>query len=223
MLLATQLRLQHGPKKASSDADGSISVFIEAATIAQALKNNLHTGEEAVERLQPKKRDAGRETVPFAPAPLPHPPAAGSSAAGGSTSRTAQEAAKHPEADDAGSAAPERPEAHHAGQNDNVSESRRPTSEHGPSNTTSRENGQEITPSAMPDNPHRHQVGLASSLAAISPNVDTLVSNISQNVDVFASLGTVLEKVKLIADVTANAMDTLAKVNTQTLVSRIRT
>ncbi|KAF7977772.1 hypothetical protein HWV62_2655 [Athelia sp. TMB] len=207
----TQLRLQHGPKKASSDADGSISVFIEAATIAQALKNNLHTGEEAVERLQPKKSGASRETVPFAPTPLPHPPVAGSSAAGGSTSRTAQEAAKHPEADDAGSAAPERPEAHHAGQHNSLSESRGPTSEHEPSNTMSRENAQEISPPAMPDDPHRHHVGLTSSLAAISPHVGTLVSNISQNADVFASLGTVLEKVKLIADVTANAMDTLAK------------
>ncbi|KAF7974185.1 hypothetical protein HWV62_13223 [Athelia sp. TMB] len=207
----TQLRLQHGPKKASSDANGSISVCIKAATIAEALDNDLHTGEEAVERLQPKKRGAGRETVPFAPAPLPHPPAAGSSAAGDSTSRTAQKAAKHPEADDAGSAAPERPEAHHTGQNDSLSESRGPTSELRPSNTTSRENAQEISPHAMPDDPHRHHVGLTSSLAAISPKVDTLVSNISQNADVFDSLGIVLEKVKLIADVTANAMDTLAK------------
>ncbi|KAF7980465.1 hypothetical protein HWV62_37934 [Athelia sp. TMB] len=207
----TQLRLQHGPKKASSDADGSISVCIKAVTIAQALENNIHAGEEAVERLQPKKRGAGRETVSFAPAPLPHPSAAGSSAAGGSTSRTAQEAAKQPEADGAGSAAPERPEAHHAGQNNSLSESRGPTSGHGTSNTTSRENGQEITPRAMPDDPRRHHVGLASSLAAVSPDVGTLVSNISQNADVFDSLKTVLEKVKLIADVTANAVDTLAK------------
>ena len=206
MLTVTQLKLAHGPKKAPSDAEGSLSVCIRAATTTQALDNNLRAGAEAIERLQPKKSGVNRETVPSTPAAFAHPSAAGSSAADGSTSRASQEARQHPQTNDTG-----------------PSEGGVPTSDLGPSKAMSREHAQEISPRASPEDPHHHHVGLAASVAAISPKVDALASNVAQNTDVLVSLGTVLEKIGRIAEVTADVVDTLAKVNTWTVMPGVRT
>ena len=56
---------------------------------------------------------------------------------------------------------------------------------------------------------------------AIGSKLGTLAVNVSQNTDVIDSLGTVLEKVKLIAKVTANAVDVLAEVDISTPLLKI--
>ncbi|KAF7977773.1 hypothetical protein HWV62_2657 [Athelia sp. TMB] len=205
---AATLKLEHGPNKAASDAEGSLSVWIRSATTAEALDNNLHTGQQAIGRLQPNKSGANHETGLSTPAAPAHASAAGSSAAGQSTPRASQEAHQRHKADDTRSAAPEAP---HAAENDRPSAGGVPNSDVGPSAVTNREHAQELSPHAEPEDPHHRHAGLAASVAAISPKVDALAANVAQNTDVLVSLGTVLEKIGRIAEVTADVVDTLAK------------
>ena len=77
-----------------------------------------------------------------------------------------------------------------------------PSSDHAPENSVR----------ASQEDSGRHRAELTASVAAISPKAKTLVSGISHNTDVFNRLGTVLGKVKLIANVTANAVDVMVEV-----------
>ncbi|KAF7967809.1 hypothetical protein HWV62_32963 [Athelia sp. TMB] len=60
---ATQLKLQHGLKKAWYDAEGFLSAHIEETTGTQARENNARVTEKVLERLQPKKSDTSLEVI----------------------------------------------------------------------------------------------------------------------------------------------------------------
>ncbi|KAF7977771.1 hypothetical protein HWV62_2653 [Athelia sp. TMB] len=209
----TQLKLEHGPKPAPSDAEGTLSVCIEPVTIAQALENNRRAGGKAVERLQPKSGGVGRVTAPSTPDTRAHLTPAGTSAAGGKTSRSSQEAREHPRTEGTSAATRENLEVPAAAEGN----SSRDGGVLAPHVESPKATSSDLTPEnsacAPQEDPARHQSGLAASVAAISPKVETVVSNISQNTDVFISLGAVLEKVKLIANATANAMDVLTEIH----------
>ena len=56
------------------------------------------------------------------------------------------------------------------------------------------------------------QLDSPAPMLSIPPAADGLANTISENEDLLQSLGTVLGKIKLIADVTIGMVDTLAKV-----------
>lgn len=58
-------------------------------------------------------------------------------------------------------------------------------------------------------------------VSGIGSKLDTLAGNISQNADILVNLGTVLDKIQRLADVTVQAMDTLAKVSIRIYMLRI--
>lgn len=211
MPVVAQLKLEHGPKPAPSDAEGSLSVCIEAVTIAQALENNRRAGGKAVERLQPKSSGVGRVAAPSIPDTRPHLTPAGTSTTGGETSRPSQEAPQHPRGQDTAAA-----EGNSSGEGGAFA----PHIEL-PKATSSGRSPEDSAPASQQD-PARPQSRLAASVAAISPEAEALVSNISQNADIIDSLGSVLEKVKLIAKVTTNAAEVLAEVHIDPPLLKIR-
>ncbi|KAF7979694.1 hypothetical protein HWV62_41711 [Athelia sp. TMB] len=62
----TQLKLQHGLKKAWYDAEGFLSAHIKETTGTQARENNARVTKKVLEHLQPKKSDTSLEVNPKA-------------------------------------------------------------------------------------------------------------------------------------------------------------
>ncbi|KAF7974220.1 hypothetical protein HWV62_13201 [Athelia sp. TMB] len=141
-----QLKLEEGPKNSISNAQGLLSVRIEAASNAQARENNTRAAGKALDRLRSNNNGADRDAIHFAHGALGQHTLIESSAAG------------------------------------------------------------EITKGASLDN-----IVDSALVLGIGSKLDTLAGNISQNADILVNLGTVLGKIQRIADVTVQAMDTLAK------------
>ena len=220
----TQLQLEHGSKKARSDAQGLLSACIEAATSTQARDNNAHTAEKALERLQPQHSDAGRESMHSVSEAAAHSQVASSSAAGSSTPGVPPEVHKHPEADNTGSAILEDLEPHKSMESSGPRESGLLLSELQPLETVRSDHALKSTVrvSQPEEDPQSHHTGHIASALAISPKLETLAGNASQSTDVLVSLGTLLDKIQRIAEVTVDAVDVLAKVNIQTSMLRVR-
>ncbi|KAF7985609.1 hypothetical protein HWV62_3921 [Athelia sp. TMB] len=212
VLVATQLKLEHGPKPAPSDAEGTLSVRIEAVTVAQALENNRRAGGKAMERLQSKSSGVGRVAA-STPDTRAHLTPAGTSITGKEALRPSQEAPKDSGAEDTASATPENLEGPAAAEGSSSREGGALAPHIESPKATSSDHSPEDSAPAPQEDSARPQFGLAASVAAISPKAETLVLNISQNTDIINSLGTVLEKVKLIAKVTANAAEVLAEIH----------
>ncbi|KAF7987115.1 hypothetical protein HWV62_313 [Athelia sp. TMB] len=204
-----RLKLQHGPKKTWSDAQGFLTARIEMATGTQARENEALAAKKALERLQPKSSDAGRGAKSSAHE-VPDEPTAASSSAPGKGSL--QDAPQHLEAENVTGVAPEHLEAPRATENNDSRESRLAAPAIELPEVT--KNGRaEETPahvSKAKEDPH---TGHTASTSAISQGLETLVNTASQNSDVLVSLGNVLDKIQRIADVTVSAVDTLAKVH----------
>ena len=210
MFAVPQLKLQHGPKKAWSDAQGFLTARIEMTTSAQARENEAFAAKKVLERLQPKNSDAGRGAELSAREVPDHPTAASSSAAGEGSSKAVH---RHLEAENVTSTAPENLEAPKVTENYGPPETGVPTSViELPEETYARI-------SKLEEDPQRPDTGHTASTLAISQGLETLVNNTSRNSDVLVSLGTVLDKIQRIADVTVGAVDTLAKVDSQTIIS----
>ena len=196
MLSVTQLPLEHGPEKARSDAQGLLSGCIESATSAQARENSAYAAKMALERLQPKNSGAIHETVHSFQDTLADPTAAGGSAAGEAALGDSSAVHNHPAAEITGST----------------------TQEDLHPNAANSDHVQEISVRSPGEDPQR----LHTEHTAISPQLETLAINASQNTDILASLGAVLDKIRRIADVTVGAIDALAKVAIQAFMLRVR-
>ncbi|KAF7967813.1 hypothetical protein HWV62_32971 [Athelia sp. TMB] len=204
-----QLKLQHGPKKTWSDAQGFLTTRIEMATGTQARENEALAATKALERLQPKSGDAGRGVKSSAHEVPDEPTAAHSSVAGEGSLQVARQ---HLEAVNVTSVAPEHLETPGATEINDCRESKLAAPAIELPEVTKNDRAEE-TPahvSKAKEDPH---TGHTASTSAISQGLETLVNNASQNSDVLVSLGNVLDKIQRIADVTVSAVDTLAKVH----------
>ena len=217
VLVVPQLKLEHGREKAWSNAQGLLSVQIEAVTSAQARENNALAALKALERLQSKNSGVGGEAELSAHEALVDPTAASSSAAGEGSSKVAHQ---HPEARTAKSATPEDLEVHESTDVNGPRESGAPSTVPEPLRSTKSDHAEETSArvSKSEDTPQPHHAGHIASTLAISPKLETLGTNIMQNSDVLVSLGTVLDKIQRIADVTVSAVDALAKVDSQPII-----
>ncbi|KAF7979693.1 hypothetical protein HWV62_41709 [Athelia sp. TMB] len=211
----TQLQLEHGSKKARSDAQGLLSVRIEVATSTQARDNNARAAEQALGRLRPQYSDAGRRTMHSVHEATSHSQAASSSAAGSGTLGARLEVHGHPEASHTGSSISEDLDPHKATESSGSRETGLPVSEPEPLEIVRSDHDLHGSVRVLqPDeDPQHHLTARIASALAISPKLKTLAANVSQSTDVLVSLGTLLDKIQCIAKATANAMDVLAKVH----------
>ncbi|KAF7978475.1 hypothetical protein HWV62_45603 [Athelia sp. TMB] len=205
-----QLKLEHGRKKAWSNAEGFLSIHIEEATSAQARESNALAALNALERLQPTNSGAGREVELSAHDALADPaPASSSAASAGST----KEACYNPEVKAAASATPGDPEPYEPTDINDPRESGALPAVLEPLKPTKSDHAEETFPRVLKsgETPRRHHADHIASELAISPKLETLGANITQNSDILASLGSVLDKIQRIADVTVGVVDALAK------------
>ncbi|KAF7967812.1 hypothetical protein HWV62_32969 [Athelia sp. TMB] len=206
------VKLGHGSKKAPSDAEGSLSVRVVAASTTQVMELTRRKGQKAIQRLQPKNSDAGRETATSAPQVLTDQTPTGTSTGGRSASTLgpAQELHKHHHAESAGSATLANLETRPGTNSHETGESTVPASDPEPPAL-----GSAVRPPQ--EDPEDHHPGTA--VAAFSSVVENLGTEIYQNMDVVNSLGAVLNKIQLIADVTEKVADELTKAYKQQKLS----
>ncbi|KAF7987125.1 hypothetical protein HWV62_333 [Athelia sp. TMB] len=208
----TQVKLGHGSKNAPSDADGSLSIRVVAASTTQVMELTRRKGQKAIQRLQPKNSDAGRETATSAPQVLTDHTPTGTSTGGRSASTLGppQELRKHHHAESAGSATLANLETRPGTNSNGTRESAVPASALELPALESSTRPPQVDPAD-------HHPGAA--VAAFSSVVDNLGAEIYQNMDVVNSLGTVLNKIQLIADVTEKVADELTKAYKQQKLS----
>lgn len=183
------LNLEHRTNATSRDAGGFISVGIEPTGAAQARENLRRGAEEDVKRLGNTSNNQTQANSSSARQDLGQ-----------------QTVFKDQPREDASSGPKEELEPGKAKSMDhareNASAAPRDDAEH-----LKTSNGDQVSKIAS----HTSHPDFTAPGLAVPPKVANPTSAVGQNTDVVVSLGTVLNKIQWIADVTVNAVDALAK------------